>query len=189
MRLIRGETLAHALERFHADDSLQRDPGTWGLELRKLLRRFIDVCNAMEYAHGRGILHRDLKPSNVMLGKHGETLVVDWGLAKPIGSIDAEGDEEGPLLPASAPCATLPGSAVGTPSYMSPEQAAGRNGQIGPRSDVYSLGATFYSLLPGELARPSAARGDLPEGNGARSQGPLRIAPRTGRRHRPLESR
>jgi serine/threonine protein kinase len=85
MRLIKGDSLKEAIGRFHQADVPGRDPGERRLALRGLLRRFVDVCNAVAYAHSRGVLHRDLKPSNVMLGPYGETLVVDWGLAKVVG--------------------------------------------------------------------------------------------------------
>ncbi len=148
MRFIRGDSLKEAIEDFHRPGR-DADPGARSLELRKLLRRFTDVCNAIEYAHSRGILHRDIKPGNVIVGKHGETLVVDWGLAKPLGKAEASPDAERVLMPSSASgsAETLPGSALGTPAYMSPEQAAGDIDRLGPRSDVYSLGATLYSLL------------------------------------------
>ena len=105
------------------------------------------MCNAIAYAHSRGVLHRDLKPGNIMLGQYGETLVVDWGLAKPLEKMAAPDAAEGPLTPsaASGSAATEMGRAVGTPAYMSPEQAAGRLDQLGPASDVYSLGATLYA--------------------------------------------
>jgi serine/threonine-protein kinase len=152
MRFIRGDSLKEAIAAFHADDALHGDPGRRSLGLLKLLRRFLAVCDAIDYAHSRGILHRDLKPAIVILGKHGETLVVDWGLAKALGRTESEVvADERILVPSlsSGPAETLPGSALGTPAYMSPEQAAGDLEHLGPRSDVYGLGATLYCLLTG----------------------------------------
>ena len=153
MRFIRGNSLKEAIEQFHRSGRSDADPGARPLELRKLLRRFMDVCNAIEYAHSRGVLHRDLKPGNVIVGKHGETLVVDWGLAKALGKSEPTTDvAERTLMPSSGSvlAETLPGQAMGTPAYMSPEQARGDLDALGPRSDVYSLGATLYCLLTGK---------------------------------------
>src|SRR5262249_44602039 len=119
----------------------------------KLLRRFLDVCNAIEYAHSRGVLHRDIKPGNIIVGKHGETLVVDWGLAKATLRAEPGANAGEPMLvpsSGSGSVETLPGSAMGTPAYLSPEQATGDLDRLGPRSDVYSLGATLYHLLTGK---------------------------------------
>jgi eukaryotic-like serine/threonine-protein kinase len=151
MRFIRGDSLKEAIAAFHSDESLKKDPGKKSLALRKLLRRFVDVCNAIDYAHGRGVIHRDLKPANIIVGKHGETLVVDWGLAKVMGKSEPGSSDERALMPSSSSgsAETLPGSAIGTPAYMSPEQSLGDLERLGPRSDVYSLGATLYSLLTG----------------------------------------
>ena len=151
MRFIRGQTLKQAVAHYHA--KTVRSESERRLELRQLLTRFIAVCNAIGYAHSRGVVHRDLKPSNIMLGKYGETLVVDWGLCKALGHREPaeEAGEKTLSLPAgSGSSETLPGSAVGTPSYMSPEQADGRVDTIGPATDVYSLGATLYSILTGQ---------------------------------------
>ncbi len=160
MRFIKGDSLKEAADAYHTDDSARKDSGRRSLELRRLLRRFLDVCNAIDFAHSRGVLHRDIKPSNIIVGRHGETLVVDWGLAKATGRSDPSSAER-TLLPSSASGSseTLPGSTLGTPAYMSPEQAEGNIDHLGPRSDVYSLGATLYYLLTG---RPSV-EGDVGE--------------------------
>jgi serine/threonine-protein kinase len=155
MRFIPGDSLQEAIARFHKADTPRREVGERALALRQLLGRFVDVCDAIAYAHSRGVLHRDLKPGNVMLGAYGETLVVDWGLAKAMGSQTTEENGtvlERPLQPQShiSGTPTQMGAAVGTPAYMPPEQAAGRLDLLGPASDVYGLGAMLYSLLTGK---------------------------------------
>jgi tetratricopeptide (TPR) repeat protein/tRNA A-37 threonylcarbamoyl transferase component Bud32 len=153
MRFVQGESLKDAIERFHAAEGPGRDPGERSLTLRQLLGRFVAVCNTVAYAHSRGIIHRDIKPANILLGRYGETLVVDWGLAKPFARTDAErsGGEE-TLAPTSGSTegGTQLGQAVGTPAYMSPEQADGLWDRVGPASDISSLGATLYHLLTGQ---------------------------------------
>src|SRR5262249_21791281 len=146
MRFVRGESLKEAIQRFHGADVPGRDTGERTLALRALLSRFIAVCNAVGYAHSRGIIHRDLKPANIRRGKYGETLVVDWGLAKAVGRPDrAPNGDEPTLRPSSGEGqATQMGTALGTPAFMSPEQAAGRLDLLGPASDIYSLGASLY---------------------------------------------
>jgi serine/threonine protein kinase len=154
MRFIEGGSLADVVQRFHdADKNPKRDPGERSLALRELLNRFVAVCNTIAYAHSRGIIHRDLKPQNIMLGKYGETLVVDWGLAKQFERSDAAravGEET--VRSSATPEATeetVPGIVKGTPGYMSPEQASGRIDEVGLASDVFALGATLYAILTG----------------------------------------
>ncbi len=126
---------------------------------RQLLARFIATCQAIGYAHSRGIIHRDIKPANIMVGTFGETLVVDWGLAKSM----ADGPDFDRVMKAAADAGfrhdpdatdmpshmTQAGTAVGTPAYMAPEQAAGEIDKVGPKADVYALGTTLYVILTG----------------------------------------
>jgi serine/threonine-protein kinase len=174
MRFIQGDNLKEAITQFHRPCALRGTEaggegtpptGFHSLAFRQLLGRFIDVCNAIAYAHSRGVLHRDLKPGNVMLGKFGETLVVDWGLAKVVGRSESErpGDDAATLRPASGSgvAATVAGSAIGTPAYMSPEQAAGKLDLLGPATDVYSLGATLFTLLTNRAPVSGSDRAEI----------------------------
>jgi tetratricopeptide (TPR) repeat protein len=142
MRFVQGRSLDEAIRSHHAA------PTPRGF--RDLLKRFNDVCQTIAYAHSRGVIHRDLKPQNVMLGAFGETLVVDWGLAKRLGTAGephtSVGDES---ARATADHLTRAGQVLGTPNYMAPEQAAGRTGEVGPPADVYALGAVLYEILTG----------------------------------------
>jgi eukaryotic-like serine/threonine-protein kinase len=154
MRFIQGQSFAREIRQFHAaNQQSNRAPGERRLELHKLLRRLLDVCNTVSYAHSRGLVHRDLKPDNVMLGPYGETLVLDWGLVKVVGQADTSrprGCDGNPAGALSVANGTVMGTVVGTVVYMSPEQAQGEVETIGPASDVYSLGAILYYLLTGE---------------------------------------
>jgi serine/threonine protein kinase/Tfp pilus assembly protein PilF len=151
MRFIRGDSFKDAIDRFHGPSGPDPPPPR-DLEFRKLLGRFVALCNTVAYAHSRGVLHRDIKPANVMLGPFGETLVVDWGLAKPMDRPELDPtSEERPIRPSSGGSVyqTMAGTPVGTPGFMSPEQAAGELDRLGPTSDIFSLGATLYALLTG----------------------------------------
>ena len=151
MRFIHGMNLQDALKDFH---DLKASPAEKQLRFRQLLGRFVDVCDAMEYAHSRGVIHRDLKPSNVMLGDYGETLIVDWGLAKSLGDAFQSADSMVAPVTTSETASsteTMVGRVVGTPSFMSPEQAAGLTDTLNASSDIYSLGASLYHLITGKV--------------------------------------
>jgi len=139
MKRLAGRTLSHRL----AD----------GGALNRILRAFVEVCLAVEYAHARGVIHRDLKPSNIMLGDYGEVYVLDWGIARVL--------DLGPRAPSEPGVVaddidTLEGTRsdamLGTPGYMAPEQARGLG--VAPAADVYSLGAILFEILAGKPLHP-----------------------------------
>jgi serine/threonine protein kinase/formylglycine-generating enzyme required for sulfatase activity len=164
MKLIRGENLARIIERYHAGEK------EWNLP--RLLQIVVRVCETMAFAHARKVLHRDLKPQNILVGRYGETYVMDWGLARiegrpsatdpleavrpridSVSIIESDRSDEArrvdPSSSSSSPVLTIQGQRLGTPPFMSPEQAAGDLKKIGPRSDVYAIGAVLYHLLAG----------------------------------------
>ncbi len=141
MKLVKGRSLQAILKQLQQGDAETKAHFTRA----RLLSIFQKVCDAMAFAHSHRILHRDLKPDNVMVGEFGEVLVMDWGLAKVIGTAEtvtgtgvASGSDFG---------MTLEGEVMGTPQYMSPEQAAGVVAELDERSDIYSLGGILYAIL------------------------------------------
>ncbi|MDR0610584.1 MAG: serine/threonine protein kinase, partial [Planctomycetaceae bacterium] len=147
MKLIKGHTLQEAIKAYHRNSTRQ--------ELLNLVRRLVSICKTMAFAHNKGVIHRDLKPANIMLGEHGETLVMDWGLAKPFAQSGSDETyvsviQHRPAEP--RPELTMVGAIVGTPAFMSPEQAMPEENAVGPLSDVFSLGTILYYLLSGQTA-------------------------------------
>lgn len=145
MKYVRGVSLSEAME--EAD----------GLEGRlKLLPHILDVCQAVAYAHSRGVIHRDIKPANIMVGSFGETVLLDWGLARVKGEVEERipeiDPEESPVDTGAELDSgwTSRGEVLGTPAYMAPEQASGNIDAVGERSDVYGLGTLLYVALTGE---------------------------------------
>ena len=197
MRFVRGRTLGKAISEYHRKRSEgQVDP----LAMPSLLQAFIGVCQAIAYAHSRGVVHRDLKPDNVVLGGFGEVIVLDWGLATVLDCLGQKDSIRVVDLTDEAHAeATRAGQQLGTPAYMAPEQAAGRLEQVDARTDVYGLGAILYEILTGhpphdgknslelfesivngETPRPAirtnnakGARSDLLPGDGKGTLGPL----------------
>ena len=158
MPLVKGQTLKEIFDLTKAEEQ--------GWSTTRALGVLIKVCEAMAFAHSKGVIHRDIKPANIMVGRFGETYVMDWGLAKVLGRKetrvprsqadvgssmslvktdrrdDAASDPNSPLI-------TLDGDVVGTPTYMSPEQARGHLAELGPATDVYAVGSMLYQLLTG----------------------------------------
>lgn len=164
MRLVKGRDFKAVIDAIHSKEPVtDKDLQSW--DLTRALRALSRVCETMAFAHSKGVLHRDLKPANIMVGRFGETYVMDWGLAKVQGRDDPAGvklredfasisivktdrradhgdDPDSPLM-------TMDGDVIGTPAYMAPEQARGDVEKMGPQSDVYSIGAILYHMLTG----------------------------------------
>jgi serine/threonine protein kinase len=173
MKLVRGRTLKQALTEFHKRFG-DRPVQFRSVEGQRLLDAFIALCNAVAFAHSRGVIHRDLKPDNVMLGDYGETVLLDWGLAKVLsqevelddggggvvvdvevdaGEVDSRLDYaeyEEPPDPTDYGRTEF-GAVMGTPQYLAPEQAAGRKDLLDRQADVYSLGVVLFQILTGAL--------------------------------------
>ncbi len=179
MKLVQGRPLSDILEGLR--DRKPREEEAW--PLTALLGAFARVCEAIAFSHFNDVVHRDLKPGNIMLGEFGEVLVLDWGLARTLGEKRKRGETKQIVAPAEGGL-TRDGIIVGTPGYMSPEQAAGMGTLVGPPSDVYSLGTILYEILtlqppvdtsdPDEALRATLKAEIIP----VHKRGPGRFAPR-----------
>ena len=146
MKLVRGQSLTQILE--------ERPPGQRSRhDLYALIQVVLKVCDALSYAHSRGVIHRDLKPDNVMVGEYGEVYLMDWGIAKLRDPRQIRSDSEQPGTGAGRheyPFVQEQGGvATGSPFYMAPEQAAGRNSELDARTDVFGVGAILYEIVTG----------------------------------------
>lgn len=181
MPLVDGQEFSEIIDLVHARSE--------GWNLQRALRTVLRICEAVSYAHSKDVIHRDLKPSNVMVGRFGETYVMDWGLARVLGQPErrdirvrrpndgsssppvGEGteptvhtgrDDQRGRTP-SSPLMTMDGAILGTPAYMAPEQAQGRIDELDARADVYSIGAMLYHLLAGRMPFAAELHQPTPE--------------------------
>lgn len=142
MKMVRGDTLTAILKR-HGDFPTFHD------FLDHVLEILGRVCDALAFAHNRGVIHRDLKPDNIMVGTFGQVYVMDWGIAMLTAQARPSGAHDSDVIETAKGARDAPGTVIGTFSYMAPEQAQGRNDQLDARTDVFGLGAMLYQVLTG----------------------------------------
>jgi len=175
MKKIEGESFDQRIVDVHrAVRENEWFPTEDGWSLRRLLSTFLEICDAISYAHSKGVIHRDIKPDNIMIGAFGEVLVLDWGIAKILGK---EVDEDDSIITERSELnafQTRMGQVAGTPAYMSPEQAIGRIDLIDERSDIYALGALLYEILSGKPPYSGDSGQDIL--NQVRTRPPLPLA-------------
>jgi len=163
MKLVTGQTLTEVIRELHAG-------GCESEALERVLRYVLKVCEAISFAHSRGVIHQDLKPANIMVGTHGQVYVMDWGLGRlrhgeRTGGVDTASD----VTVSGGAASASRGGVEGTIAYMAPEQAMGRHSEIDERTDVFALGAVLYEVLtcrppyrgPVNDARARAAAADI----------------------------
>ena len=152
MKHIKGQTLENIIKKLKDNDAATQEAYTYNT----LVNIFIKVCNALDFAHSKKVIHRDIKPENIMVGEYGEVLLMDWGLAKILGTKEEfeelSGERISSVRSEDESSNTIEGMTAGTPAFMSPEQATGQMDELDQRSDIYSLGATLYSAIA--LDRP-----------------------------------
>ena len=162
MPLVSGKTLMELVLETHQEIGPRTTPEEWKSKIRPLLNHFIAACHAIAYAHSHDVIHRDIKPANIIIGEQGQTLVLDWGCAREAGEEEEgeavnqpgiEGEELDEIFGEGfSSKMTTSGAVLGTVQFMSPEQASGNPKNIGPRSDIFGLGATLFNLLTNDFS-------------------------------------
>src|SRR5262245_54428449 len=152
LRYMSHRTLADAIREYHTN-------GSGSADFFRLLDGFLAACDALSFAHSRGVIHRDPKPSNILFGAHGQVVLADWGLARAEG--EPEPQPSGGQPPLNEPGLTHENAVLGTPAYMSPEQYRGDAVSSGPRMDIYGLGAVLFEILTGERVHGDASRVEI----------------------------
>lgn len=145
MKTVRGKSLSEIINELRVLTLKERKASRY--DERFLLRRIVQLCYGIAYAHSKGVVHRDLKPDNIMIGEYGEVQIMDWGLAKVMSGSAVTAPQEIHTIRIGDGLRTLDGSIAGTPSYMSPEQARGDQERIGPASDIFALGLLLAEVL------------------------------------------